>query len=151
MARKIIKTDEIEIKKEENQQENQEVDLSVLIDDYGHYNDLKKTNEKIANELNAKIKDEFSIRNISDYDGNNYSAKLSVRQKFSFDEERLLHIVKSLPLDYRTRLIYTKELVDIELLERMIINGEISPELFVDAQVVTTTYSLISKKKKKEN
>ena len=155
MARKNFEKTEDEIKIVEAQDENPPVanqdSLAQLIDNFGYYNELKKTNGKIAEELNSKIKEEFSNQNITDYEGEKYSAKISVQTNVKFDEEKLLAIVDSLPHDYRSRLIMTKRVVDIELLERMIVNNEIQANIFQPAQVTNTVTKLLCNKIKKGN
>lgn len=155
MARKNFeKKEEVveEVKVEEVKKENVIDDpLAQLIDDFGYYNDLKKSNGKIAEDLNNKIKEEFSNQNITDYEGSKYSAKISKSVSVKFDEEKLLEIVDSLPYDYRSRLIMTKKVVDIDLLERMITNNEIQANIFQPAQVTNTVTKLICNKVKKGN
>lgn len=136
-----------EIKEEQKNEDS----LSQLIDDFGYYNELKKQNGKIAEDLNNKIKEEFSNQNITDYEGEKYSAKISVQTSIKFDEEKLLQIVDSLPDDYRSRLVMTKRVVDIDLLERMITNNEIQANIFQPAQVTNRVTKLLCNKIKKGN
>ena len=150
MARKNFEKKEDAVETVETKQEEVAKDsLAQLIDDFGYYNDLKKSNEKIAKDLNNKIKEEFSNEGLSDYEGDKYVAKLSVSTSVSFDEEKLLAIVDSLPDDYRSRLVITKRIVDIELLERMITNNEIQANIFQPAQVTSTVTKLLCNKIKK--
>lgn len=149
MARRKIEEVK-EVKEQEVAQDETSIsDLGQLIDDYGYYNDLKKSNDKITKDLSAKIKERFSTDGLTDCEGSKYTAKISVATKTEFDEDKLLDIVKGLSPDYRSRLIITKEVVDIELLERMITNEEIQPVIFQPAQVTTTTTKLLCNKIKR--
>lgn len=151
MARKNFEKQE-EVKEVEEVKEGETVakdELAELIDNFGYYNELKKSNGKIAEDLNNKIKEEFSLQGIKDYEGSKYSAKISEQTSINFDEQKLLEIVDSLPDDYRSRLIITKRIVDIELLERMITNNEIKPTLFQPAQVIKKVTKLLCNKIKR--
>lgn len=80
--------------------------------------------KKICDRDNTLIKELMKEEDIENYDCGTHTAKISVQQRQSMNEDKLLDTIKSLN---RLDLIKTKEYVDMDLLEKAMYNNEIQP------------------------
>lgn len=115
-------------------QNNQVEDINILIDNYFKANAQKKEVEKVCKQTGDSIKKYLNDNNLTQFEGTNHNVKLSVSETVSYDDVKLLEIVKSLPEDYQARLIDTIQVVNVEKLEREIIQNNLKVEQFKDAE-----------------
>lgn len=97
--------------------------LKELIPQYAFNKGELDSYKKLCDKDNALIKALMQEDNLNEFDTDTYTAKISVQQRQSIDEDKLLDIVKDMD---RPDLIKTKEYVDMDLLEKAIYNEEIN-------------------------
>lgn len=126
--------------------------LEELIPIYGENNTQYNGLKKVVAEQSGEIKKLMQGNNIDEKSVGSWTAKLTVKKSESFDEDKLLGIVKE--LGFADKLIKTREYVDMDALEEAIYNGEITQDMLVvkiaQAKVVKESVALTIKKKKGE-
>ena len=125
------------------------INLMAFIDDYGFNKSELDKHKKICDELNPKIKAAMESEQLSDFQGDFYSAKYVVKTSVSFIEDKLLEVIKS---SGRQDLIKTREYVDTDALESALYHGEIPQDIIVqirNCQVIKQTPTLAVKARKK--
>ena len=126
--------------------------LEELIPIYGENNTQYNGLKKVVGEQSSEIKKLMQGNNIDEKSVGGWTAKLTVKKSESFDEDKLLDIVKE--LGFADKLIKTREYVDMDALEEAIYNGEITQDMLVvkiaQAKVVKESVALTIKKKKGE-
>ena len=120
-------------------------ELDNCINAYYDANTAKKKYETTAKENSNRIKEILNERNLTSYQGTKHSAKLSISTSVSFDTVKLLAIVKTLPAEYQDRLIDKVEYVNVDKLEREIIQGNLKADSFNDAKIETSVTKLYVK------
>lgn len=100
------------------------------------YNKYKKQNDSLGKD----IKTIFAAEGIEEFSAGGYTATVKQTTKISFDETKLLAIIKKLKKG--KDIIKKKEYVDEEALERAIYDGEIVAADLALAQVITHTPTL---------
>ena len=134
-------------------------DLDALINQYAENKSELDSYKKICENENNKIKDTMLELGLKTYSTEKYSVTRSVSVKETFDEEKLMNFIKtvlwkdsengSMPCPY----IKIKYVVDYDVLEKAIYNGEISKEQLVEmdkCKDVKETVTLRLTKKKGE-
>ena len=122
--------------------------LYELIEQFGETNEKVKLLKKTTDELNTEIKEIMSKSETKNVDTEHFTATYSVTKSESFDDERLIKKLKDLGLH---RVIKTVEVVDMELLESAIYDGEISGSELADCKTVKETPKLVVKVRKEKN
>ena len=114
------------------------------------YYEMKKEMESYKPQVDADNKAIKSIMRdskISKFETlGEYTASFNVIDKSYFDETKLLVKLKSLG---RTTAIKTKEYVDMDVVENMLYNGELTPEDIKDCKVEKYEERLTVKKEAK--
>lgn len=121
--------------------------LKQLIERFGANNEQVKALKKLTDADNAEIKQLMVAGNLSSVESDTFVATYSVTKQESFDETKLLDKIKELGL---TNVIKTVEVVDMELLESAIYDGEVSGADLADCKVIKEIPKLLVKLKKKE-
>lgn len=102
---------------------------------------IKDTNEKIG----AGIKKYLVDNKLTEYSGENHKVSITTSEQVSYDDTTLLKLAKDLPQDIQDELIDKIEIVNLDKLERLLIENKVSAEQFKDAEVVKTTVKLYVK------
>lgn len=103
---------------------NKEITVTEIrkkVDEYAKLNESAKQAEKLKKE----IKEYLAQANITSLEGKEYKVWTTTRTTTSFDEEKLIDLLKSYDID----AIRTKEYVDEDLLENAIYNGQVPTEV----------------------
>lgn len=103
-----------------------EPSLTDLIPLYGEHKASLDVQKKQCESENAQIKKLMEDGNITEFQSGGYTAKYSVQDRVSMNEDRLLEVLKKAGI---TNVIKTREYVDSDLLEKALYNNEISEEI----------------------
>lgn len=112
-----------------------------------------KAKEKALNttnaDLNTKIKSYMQENNCNEVEAETCTAKLSVTQKTTLNDELAIEIIKSkLGGAMLNTVIKTKEYIDEDALEKLVYNGDFEISALEPAKIVTPVTTLrISKRK----
>ena len=122
--------------------------LNELIPQYAFNKGELDSYKKLCDKDNATIKALMQEDNLDEYDTKTHTAKISVQNRQTMNEDKLLDIVKDMN---RFDLIQTKEYVDMDLLEKAIYNGEIKAEELESCMSTKEVVTLkVSVRKEKE-
>ena len=123
--------------------------LNTLIDNAFDTKEHLKTYKKEESKLVGEIKKRMTEADIKNHVTSRAEASISTVEKFSFDDDKLMDLVKSLT-DKKliSKLIRTKEYVDMDALENAIYHGDLSAGDLEPAQIKTETVRLSIKKVK---
>lgn len=126
-----------------------EKNLKNLINDYADKNKLFNSVKKEVDRLKTDIKTSMSEMKLTDFATGDYIATVSTVTKESFDEELLVNFVKGLGI---RGAVKKKEYVDMDVLEKAIYNGRISPEQLIEMERCknSTSYQTLKIKKNKK-
>lgn len=117
--------------------------LDELIPIYAENKQELDSYKKLCDRQNAEIKTIMQNAEITEYDCGTHKAKISVQNRQTLNEDMLLSKIKELD---RRDLVETKEYVNMDLLEKAMYNGEISPETLescmVNKEVITLKVSV---------
>ena len=117
--------------------------LKEIIPQYAFNKNEMDSYKKLCDRDNAIIKSIMSEEKIDTFDTGNYTAKMSIQNRQTMNEDKLMEIIKDMD---RFDLIRTKEYVDMDLLEKAIYNEEINPQhlnsCITTKEVVTLKVSL---------
>lgn len=122
---------------------NVNADFAEVIDYYGEAKKTTDNAKKESDKLNKKLKIMFKDMNIEDAQGEKYKATFSISERTSFNDEKLIALVKKYP---KLDLIKTREYVDMDALEAAIYNGSINPVELSPCEVITKVETLRIKK-----
>ena len=124
--------------------------LEELIPVYGENNAQYNSLKKVVGEQSGEIKKLMQGNKLDEKTVGDWTAKLTVKRSESFDEDKLIGIVKE--LGFADQLIETKEYVNMDALEEAIYKGDITQDMLAvqisKAKVVKETVALNIKKKK---
>lgn len=124
--------------------------LEELIPVYGENNAQYNSLKKVVGEQSGEIKKLMQGNKLDEKTVGDWTAKLTVKRSESFDEDKLIGIVKE--LGFADQLIETKEYVNMDALEEAIYRGDITQDMLAvqisKAKVVKETVALNIKKKK---
>lgn len=101
-------------------------ELIKLIDSYELNKNKKESYESICKKENEQIKTEILARKKKEFNGTNIKAVVSISEKTSVNEDALLKVLKECGIDSAIKKV---EVVDSDVLEKMIYNGELSDEV----------------------
>lgn len=121
--------------------------LEELIPIYGENNTEYNSLKKIVAEESAEIKELLKAKKLDEKTVDGWTAKVTVKRSESFNENKLLAVVKELGL--QEQLVKTKEYVDTDALEELIYNGTITQDMLLRiayAKEVKETRALTVKK-----
>lgn len=121
--------------------------LKQLVERFGINNEQVKSLKKLTDADNAEIKKLMVASSLASVESEQFVAAYSVTKQESFDETKLIQKLKDLGV---TNVIKTVEVVDMELLESAIYDGEVSGSDLADCKVIKETPKLVVKLKKKE-
>jgi len=124
--------------------------IEDVITKFYEANTIKLENDKKVKAYGEQIKNYFSENNLEVFKAGDVTAKVSMIEKISFDDEKLMQSVKKLPQEYQARLINTVETINEEALERLIVSKELNYDLFKEAEIKKITPRLLVKKLKSE-
>lgn len=122
-----------------------EVNLDKVIDDYFEANKEKKVQESIVKANGEIIKKQLDAKKLTEYNSGKHTAKISKNESIEYDDEKLLKLAKELPSELSSQIIQTIEVVNMEKLERLVIEGKLDTKQFKDAEVKKTTTKLYVK------
>lgn len=122
-------------------------ELIVLVEEYVAIKKQADVLKKTVDQMNTRIKLEMKELGLSKVQTEAGTASLSISERNSFNQAKLLDKVKELHLD---EAVKTTEYVDMEVLENAIYEGRIDPVELAPCQETTTVETLrISGKKGK--
>jgi hypothetical protein len=114
-------------------------ELGELIEVYG----LNKTEYDAYKELcdkeNKEIKELMSSENLKNYESENFKVSYSVSERTSFDEDKMIAVIKSFNLPDSLGLIKTREYIDEDALESSIYSGLIPDDVLEKIKGCMTT------------
>ena len=137
MPRNIIKKEEIEIPETEN-------NLELLVNEYFEANTKKKDAEKITKTNGEKIKKILLDLGKTEYKGK-HTATVRSDESVGYDDEKLLELVCNLPEEIKNQIIKTVQVVDMNALERAIIENKVDIKDLKDAEVRKVSVKLFVK------
>ena len=143
MARVLGVSTVAETKKSES--DTKELDIKKLVDDYFTFNSEKKKYTDLTKVNGEKIKNYLTKNKLTEFDSGKHKASISSSDSIEYDDEKLLKLVKALPEDISSQIIQTVEVVNLEKLERLLVEGKITTKQFSDAEVTKTTVKLYVK------
>lgn len=124
-------------------------EFSEIVKSFIHNKSEADKYSKLAKAENTQIKETLEKNNLTSFDTDEGSVKISVLKSESFREDDLIKFLKDNGLD--KNIVVMKEVIDFDALESAIYHKIISDELVakMDAckDVTTTKRLLISKKK----
>ena len=103
--------------------------LNQLVEEFGFNKTELESYKKIVDKLNSEIKSLMSDSSLNDFESEHYVAKYTESKRESFDEDKMLEVLKS--SESASKVIKTKEYVDMDELEKAIYSGEITQEILV--------------------
>lgn len=103
--------------------------LNQLVEEFGFNKTELESYKKIVDKLNSEIKSLMSDSSLNDFESEHYVAKYTESKRESFDEDKMLEVLKS--NESASKVIKTKEYVDMDELEKAIYSGEIPQEILV--------------------
>lgn len=115
--------------------DSSEINLDKIIDDYFEANKEKKVQESIVKANGEIIKAQLNAKGLKEFQGKNHKASISTSESIEYDEDKLLKLAKELPDDLSSQVIQTIEVVNLEKLERLVIEGKLDTKQFKDAEV----------------
>lgn len=128
-----------------------EVSLDRLIPQYAENKSMLDDYKKICDDENKQIKE---LMEEGSYEAGGYKATKSVQIRESFNEDKLLDVLRDVAEAKANNLIKTKEYVDMDVLESMIYKGMIPTDVLMEIdkcreskEVVTLRISKIKEKK----
>lgn len=131
---------------------NEQSELAGYIDSYKQAKDQENTIKKANTELGNKIKSLFNKLGISTFDTDSYTAKVTIIQNESLDDDRVIRILREQAPEVGLQVIKTKEYIDEDALEKAIFVGALDASILEPAKVVKDpTIKLNVTKKKKED
>lgn len=124
--------------------------LQQLIEAYAENKALADDYKKIADKENKEIKELMKAEGLENESSDNYTAKYYVTTRESMNEEKLLEILKREDI---IKCIKTIEVVDMDILESMLYNDEISNNVVAEMNSCREIKKVVNLKvtKKKEN
>ena len=124
-------------------------ELEVLIESYAENKSLADDYKKLCDEENKRIKTLMQEQNMTDCNSTNYTVKYYVQTRESMNEVKLLNMLKR---ENITKAIKTVEVVDMDMLESMLYNGEIASPLIAEMATFKETKTIpalkLSKKRR---
>lgn len=127
------------------------VSLDTLIPQYAENKSMLDDYKKICDDENKQIKE---LMEEGSYEAGGYKATKSVQIRESFNEDKLLDVLRDVAEAKANNLIKTKEYVDMDVLESMIYKGMIPTDVLMEIdkcreskEVVTLRISKIKEKK----
>ena len=121
------------------------IDIEKCIDDYAKAKQDEKDVKARVSVNGDNIKKWLKVNNITEYQGKNHKVSVSVSESISYDDTILLKVARTLPDDIKSQLIERIEVVNMEKLERLVVEGKLDTSKFKDAEVVKTTTRLLIK------
>ena len=104
-------------------------ELGELIEQYG----LNKTEfdsyKEICDNENKQIKSIMKDESLKNYESENFRVSYSVSERTSFDEDKMIAVIKSYNLPDSLGLIKTREYIDEDALEASIYSGLIPDDV----------------------
>lgn len=125
--------------------DSSEINLSKIIDEYFEANKIKNAQDKIVKTNGAIIKEQLAAKGLKEFQSDNHKASLSTSESIEYDETILLKLSKELPAEISSQIVETIEVVNLEKLERLIIEGKLDTKQFKDAEVRKVTTKLYVK------
>lgn len=133
-----------------NFMENEVRQLSDLIPSYYQNKSELDSYKKIVDNENELIKSQMQELSTKNYTVNGLTAKISTQRRESFNEEKLLNVLKSINID---GIVKTKEYVDMDALEDAIYSNKIPKDdlLRLNACKDVKEVQILKVTKEKEN
>ena len=126
-------------------------DLLTAIDKYKESKDKENALKKANNELNETIKTYMQKHNMTSANSENWTAKLSCKNKESLNEDLAIEIIKeNLGGALLNSVIKQKEYIDEDALEKLVYNGDFDINKLAKAKIVKSVYTLRVNKKKED-
>ena len=122
-----------------------EINLADIIDKYYEANKIKKEQDGIVKANSEIIKAQLKAKGLTEFNSGNHTAKISSSESVEYDEIILLKLAKNLPSELSSQIVETVEVVNLEKLERLIIEGKLETKQFKDAEVKKITTKLFVK------
>lgn len=125
--------------------------LSEIIDKYKIGKDQENALKKSNGIMNEEIKKEMKSLGITEFDTDNWTAKITSKTNESFDDEKAIKILKSEVPKIAEQVIRTKEYIDEDALEKAVYNHEFDVDIIAGCKIIgEPTITLKISKKKKE-
>lgn len=125
-----------------------EFDIIETIDNYNSANIIKNAETKVTKELGELIKNYFRKNDLSNLTANTCEAVVTKVESESFNDTKLMEIIKTLPEEVQSQLIGTKEYIREDVFETLLVNGTLELSTFNNAKETKVTEKLTIKKLK---
>ena len=123
--------------------------IAKAIDAYKDGKDKENALKKSNYALNDSIKDYMVQHNLTTADSDLYTAKLTVTNKETLNEDLAIEIIKeNLGGALLASVIKQKEYIDEDALEKLVYNGDFDINKLAKAKIVKNVYTLRVGKKK---
>lgn len=120
-------------------------ELQNLVKDYYTYSQKEKQFKDLKDPLNKKIKELMKKYNIQQVESDDVIATYSETEKVNMNEEKLLTKLKELGLEEAIEVV---ERPNTSVIEQMIYDGKLDPELIADCVETSVVATLRIKKSK---
>lgn len=114
-------------------------ELGELIEIYGLNKTEYDSYKELCDKENKEIKELMSSENLKNYESENYKVSYSVSERTSFDEDKMIAVIKSYNLPDTLGLIKTREYIDEDALEASIYSGLIPDDVLEKIKGCMTT------------
>ena len=132
------------------------VELKELVDSYAQHNEDYNTLKKIVDKEGKEIKERFALEDISEMQGDGFKVSVSIRTTETLLEDKLLVLLKNSDIDQDvlSKVVKTKEYIDMDALESAIYKGDITENVVatfdVCREVKETQVLKVTRDKKKK-
>lgn len=127
--------------------------LQNLVYEYGVHKTKADSLKKKCDAENSEIKEIMGEYNLSEIESGDYTAKLSISERETVDEDVLLEVAKKHQNIFND-IIKTKEYVDSDALEKAIYNNQIPNDILLELDKARTIKQIptlrVSKNKEKK-
>ena len=114
-------------------------ELGELIERYGLNKSEFDSYKELCDKENKEIKTMMSEENLKNYESEHYKVSYSVSERTTFDEDKMISVIKSYNLPESLGLIKTREYIDEDALEASIYSGLIPDDVLEKIKGCMTT------------
>lgn len=128
-------------------------ELGELIETYGMNKSEFDSYKKLCDDENKQIKQMMKDESLKNYESEHYKASYSISERTSFDEDKMIRVIRSYNIPGSLGIVKTREYIDEDALESAIYNGLIPDDVMDKIKECMTvkeveTIRLTSKKEK---
>lgn len=104
-------------------------ELGELIETYGMNKSELDSYKKLCDDENKQIKQMMKDESLKNYESEHYKASYSISERISFDEDKMIQVVRSYNIPESLGIVKTREYIDEDALESAIYNGLIPDDV----------------------